>query len=287
MGTRVFRSTIWAATITGDTDKVLMDCPVPAECVQKNVWGEMHMNNVESDPLEWQEAIIYALEGWVIPVPDPDTALNLETLWDRFIPKDQEVASGAFDLDTVASAAASFYDLGEINLDAIMDMSNLRSENQWYSRKKMLTWANNRVGLVAGTPDVSTYADVHKIRARRDIPAEFMSWSLLAAAMPGQGDVDASRSTYASEGLWLQTKYIDVVLEQAWMELVGLTEAGAETPWTDAALAVQELVEPEPVYVGAGGAEFQPTPSANFFCHGTFELEVPGRKEVSVISGGR
>lgn len=287
MGTRIFRNSMWAANVGGNTDSVLMDCPVPAECTQHNVWGELHVVNQEADPADWDEASLYALEGWVIPVPDPDTALDLQTLWDRFVPKDADVASGAFDLDPATAVVGSFYELGEPNLDALMDMSNLRSEHQWYSMKKMLSWANNRVGLVAGTPDTSIVADVHKVRSRKSIHAEYMSWSLLAMASPTAGDVDASRSTYASEALWMQTKYMDVVLEQAWMELVGLTETGAETPWTDAALAVQDLVEPEPVFVtGANTAQFSPR-SYHAYCHSTFELEVPGRRQVAVISGGR
>lgn len=264
-----------------------MDCPVPAECMQHNAWGEMHLVNQEADPADWDEATLYALEGWVIPVPDPDTALDLQTLWDRFVPKDADVSAGIFDLDPATADTGPFLELGEVNIDALMDMSNLRSENQWYSRKKLLSFANNRVGIVAGTPDTSIIADVQKIRSRKTISAEYMSWSLLAIAMPAAGDVDASRSTYASEALWMQTKYMDVVLEQAWMEMVGLVEAGAETPWTEAALAVQDLVEPEPVFVVAGNTAQFNARSLHVWCTGTFELEVPGRREVATISGGR
>lgn len=287
MGTRVFRNTTYSVNVVAESDVVIMDCPVPAECQQHNVWAEMHAWGIEADALDWDQATMYGLEAWVIPVPDPDTALDLNTLWDRFVPKDTEVASGAFDLDPATAVTGSFFDLGEVNLDAVMDMSNLRSEHQWYSRRKMLSWANSRVNLTPGTPDLYSAQDVHKIRARKTIAAEYMSWSVMAFGAPSLTDLDSSRSTYASEALWMQTKYIDVVLEQAWVELVGLTEAGAETPWTDAALAVQDLVEPEPV----GGTG---TDTANFanmdyhvFANATFEIEVPGRREVSVISGGR
>lgn len=286
MSTSVFRRTVFAKTVTQNTDGVVADCPLPAECRQMNYWGRLHCVTVESDPLTWEEATEYGLEAWVIPVQDPDTALDLDTLWDQFVPKDIDVGAGLFELNPT-STAGSFIDAGEVNVDRLMDMGNLRSEAQWYSRRKMLSWANSRVALTAGTPDVFPVQDEVLMRVKRNMDAEVMSWSLLAFGATQHTDNDTTRLTYASEALWMQTKYIDVILEQAWMELVGLTETGAETPWTDAALAVQDLVEPEPVFVTAGSLAEWSGKDWNVWCDSTFQLQVPGRREVGIISGAR
>lgn len=286
MSTRVFRHTRYAHNVLSGADMVIADCPIPQGCSQLNVWGEVHCASIEAEALDWDEATSWGLEGWVIPVQDPDTALDLNTLFDQFVPKDTEMTPGSFELNPT-TVAASFMDYGEVNIDQIMDMGNLDPQARWYSYSKMLSWANNRVNLVAGSPDTFSVQDVHKIRSRKNMSADVMSWSVLAAGVPTGGDVDASRSTYASEALWAQTKYVDVVLEQAWMELLGLTETGAETPWTEAALAVQDLVEPEPVFVtGALTANWNPC-DLHVWCQATFELRVPGRKEIGILAGSR
>lgn len=285
--TVVFRHTLAAKNFAGGVDVILGDCPLPMETSQLQVWGELHVVNREANPMEWDTATMYGTEGRVIDVADPDTALDVETLWDNRVPKDADVASGVFDLDPATTNAGGFFEVGEPNIDALMGMSDLQPNNLWWTNRKILSWANNRVGLTAGTPDTYVIADLQKIRSTKRVTAEDYCWSLFAVGMPSFGDVDAARLTYESEALWMQTKYMDVVLEQAWMELVGLTEAGAETPWTDAALAIQRFVEPEPVFATASAtANFNDT-SMFSWCEMTFQVEVPGRKEVGVISGGR
>lgn len=285
--TIAFRQTLVAKNLAGGFDVIAGDCPLPMEVAQLQVWGELHVQTREANPLEFDEATFYGTEGRVLDVADPDTALDVETLWDNRVPKDADVASGVFDLDPATTNTSGFLETGEPNIDAIMGMSDLQPDNLWWTHRKMLSWANNRVGLVAATPDTYIVADVLKIRSTKRIVAEDYCWSLFAVAQPSFGDVDATQATYESEALWMQLKYMDVVLEQAWMELVGLTEAGAETPWTDAALAIQRFVEPEPVFVSAGATANFTGGSLHVFCNMTFQVQVPGRKEMGVVSGGR
>lgn len=76
-------------------------------------------------------------------------------------------------------------------------------------------------------------------------------------------------------------KYFEVVLEQAWMQLVQLVEAGAETPWEEAALLVEEVLEP--TVIEESSAAFAAI-AYNVYAKMTWDVTVPGRKEIKQIS---
>ena len=259
----------------------MADCPLPSECKQNNVWGEAHLVVDESETADVKEAGIFQGSGWVVPVTDPDTATDLNTLWDQLVPKDADVSSGGFDLDTATAVTSSFADGGEVNLDRLMDMSNLDDDKHYYRSRKMVSFANSPWGYQAGTPDQYYPAQVMPIRSKKNVSADMMSQSLVAFTTLHLTDIDASRSTYSSEKYWMQNKYVDVVLEQAWQYLVGLVEAGAETPWEDAATTIQAIVEPEPVDTGTRLVSW----ATNITAWATFDITVPGRREVKIVSG--
>ena len=81
-------------------------------------------------------------------------------------------------------------------------------------------------------------------------------------------------TTYDDEKWLMQLKYMEVVLEQAWMWLVGLVETGAETPWEDAANMIGDFLEPNVNEETAG--DFKAV-TWQTFSKMTFEITVPGR----------
>lgn len=234
----------------------------------------------EADLPPVDEIGVAAMSGWVLPVTDPDTAVDVDTLWDQLVPKDADI-SAPFDLDIATADAAPFMEWGEVNQDRILDMSNLDDDNNWYRWRKMYSFANNPLGFIAGTPDTFYATIVQKIRSRKRIMADHFSFSLLAFTLAVMSNVDSNRTTPPSEARWMQWKYIDLVLEQAWMDMVGLTETGAETPWIDATAAVEELVEPPIVDSGTRVGRTDMLVSA----WTTFDITVPGRREVKILSG--
>lgn len=109
-----------------------------------------------------------------------------------------------------------------------------------------------------------------------------MSQGLLVFSNPTLDDTTTlAAQSFTTEAKWMQMKYLEVVLEQAWMELMGLTEAGAETPWEEAALLVEEVLEPTVIEETAGAFTTNPF---NVFCSMTWDITVPGRREFNTIS---
>ncbi len=81
-----------------------------------------------------------------------------------------------------------------------------------------------------------------------------------------------------------EVKYIDHVLEMAMMDLLGLTEAGAETPWEEASDLLRAYLDPSLLEPNAG--TFVGT-SWGAFGELTFDVVVPGRMPTRVLTGGR
>ncbi len=264
-------------------DEVMAGCLIPSECVQNNVWGEVHV--ISDISMTWEDAMLYGADGWLIPDVDPDSSEPWDEVWDKHVDKAQDVSSGGFDLDIALADTGPVWEPGEVNLARIMDMSVLQDDHQWFRRRKMVTFASSPSGyeVVAAGADKYIPVDVFKVRSRKNIMADVMSVSLFGLSLPANNAVTtAEGSTPANEKEWMQIKYLEVVLEQAWMHLVGLVEAGAETPWEDASLLIQSYLAPDVYEANAGS--FGGGGGLTAYSTMTFDITVPGRREIKQLS---
>ncbi len=284
MAMRFFRHMLSQISMGGNLDRVLAHMSLPSECSQNNVWGDVHVIN--NDGFFIESAMVYGADGFVVPLPDPDTADSVDDIWDRLIEKEANPSSGVLDLDTTAVQGGPHFEAGETNQGLIADMHTYDDDNHWYKRRKIISFANAPTGFHWVTSGVSTFSptDHFKVRSRKKISAELHSMSLLGFTIPGlAGTSSGIENTPSSEAKWLQQKYLEVVLEQAWMFLVGLVETGAETPWEDAANFVDSLLEPVPFEDSAGAWL---TDTMRIFSQFTFDVTVPGRREFNILTGG-
>lgn len=280
MTLRVFRKTLVTDLIVANVDSVMADAPIPQGSSQNNVWGTVHM--VGPNPHATDDGSIWGSAAYLIPLGDPDNAIDVDVIWDRFTPKDQEISAG-FNIDSNGPLSGNFFDIGEINAELLLQMSAMPLDANWWSQRRMLTFANSPRGFVPGTPDTYVPADVLKVRSGRKMNAEQHSESLFAVAIANVSDDDTARSSPINEREWLHLRYAEITLEQAFVHLIGNVEAGAETPWDIAALDLQEFIEPEHLK--------HSTPDiihADFACFAemTFDISVPGVREFNVLSGG-
>lgn len=284
---RIFRHTL-SQKVTAFSDTIVLTAvALPSECRQNNFWGEVHVIGLDSVRPNVEQAFIYGVDGWITHIEDPDTSLTWDILYNTMIPFDKDVASGAFDLDTSVAHSGPSFEPGEPSIEALMDAANVDVDNHWYKRRKMLTYASHPRGLdPAADPPTWQQTDWFPIRVGRRLGVELMSGSMLAMTIPSMNDVSVTTSmvnTPAGDAEWIQIKYMEVMLEQAWMHLSGLTETGAETPWEDAAILVEDFVEPSVLENTAG--DFMSINPCNTFTVGTFDITVPGRREFNVLTG--
>lgn len=277
---RIFRHTLSQRSQGAGGDSIVANAHIPSECSLNNVWGEMHV--VSTGAFTITNAAWYSVLGVQVGVPDPATNLSLETLWDEMVPKDVDVGSDVIDLDTTGGAnTAPMFEPGEPNVAALLDAQSYDDDKQWFRRKKMISWATSPTGFEAGTPDTYVPRDFVKIRSKRRMFADIWEVAMLGFGSPSFDDVTTVPDTTGLEAEWFQKKYMEVVLEQAWMQLIGLTETGAETPWEDAATLVEDVLEPTVLEEDSGSFVAN---AWHVYTQCTFDITVPGRREIKQIS---
>ena len=178
-------------------DVVVMGMSLPSDSVVHAVNGEVHLwgTTVQAQNI----SAMYAFEGYLLPVLDPDAAVGYDTLWDTLVPKDTDVES--IDLDTGAADTAPFYEPGEPDFTKLFDIG-LQPE-RIFRRHRIMTIAN---GSVMTTRDPATPfavewvpGDHFKINIRKKYRVRQPSVMLFALAMPALDDTTSTVASAAAE----------------------------------------------------------------------------------------
>lgn len=269
---RYFRHTLYARAVPGGADEVIGHCDLPQESKLNRVQGEVHCIAAVQELVTSIQH--YACDGWILELPDPDTADSVDDIWDRMVDKDEDEA-GEFEMDTAFPITDVFDEPGEMNVERLAGLEVSTQDARWFRRRKMISLASNPTGY---DPAADNYfpADVFKVDSRRIKRPDDWAIGALGFGSPLLGDTTTViPSTPADEGVWLQNKYLEVVLEQAWMDLAGLTELAGDDPWQKATDMIEELLEPTVVEDIAGA--FQ-AGTWNVFCKLSWDITVPGRR---------
>ena len=75
---------------------------------------------------------------------------------------------------------------------------------------------------------------------------------VVALASPNLDDTTTVTPKALTEAQWPQIRYVGHVMERALLHVLGVTEAGAETPWEEATALLQAHLEPD-MYEEAAG----------------------------------
>jgi len=225
---------------------------------------------------------IYGMSGFVIPVLDPDGGATFDAIWDAQVPKDVSLAAGGFDLDTGAADTTPEFEIGTPSPAAIMDLV-AGAPVEIFRRRKYLTIANenNTRDVVDAGSDLKLVTDFFSTRVNRRVRVPDPSVVLFGVSSPDTLATSATLKTIPGEAEWSLLQYLEVALEQAFMSLVGLTEAGAETPYVDSMTFIGELVE-DTVFEETA-LSFTPT-SWNCYTIATFDISVPGKIAMGVLT---
>ena len=264
-------------------DGVMFGISLPSDTVVHDINAKVHILS-QSETVTALKAVMYGVEGWILPIHDPDAAAEYNTVWDTLVPKDTDVQT--MDLDTGAADATPFFEPGETDWTMLFDVG-LRPE-KIYSRYRMLTMTNGSV--FSYQDNQSPFAvnwfpgEGFTIRIKRRLRVRQPSLLVFGLASPSMDDKTNSLPTVLAEAKWAQVKYIGEVLERAYLHVLGLTEAGAETPWEEATALLQEHLEPDMHEGGTGAFEAVTWRS---FIDAKVDHSVPGRLGKATITTGR
>jgi len=222
------------------SDQVFFGLSLPSDTVINSIRAQVHL--VGTTIIDHLLAHYYAIEGWILPVLDPDAATQFETIWDNLVPKDTDVE--VVDLDVVASDTSPFFEPGEVDWTQLLDVG-LRPK-KIYGKYQLQTYANAASKLTVATDDPSYVpTDVVHISINKRMRVTQPSILAFAFAVPSGDDTSTVSETALAEGQWGQVKYIDHVMERGMLHLFGVVEAGAETPWEEATALLKLHLEPD------------------------------------------
>lgn len=277
---RLFGRRLSQRAVVGGTDQVLVGYPLPTDGVLNNVHLEVHV--IGPDGSNFQSMGMYGLDGHVIPVLDPDSGASFQTIWDQMIPKDKNFVAGDLDLDTVAADTTPVFEIGTPNLEGILNLVKGNTE-RIFKRRKYMSLANGSFY----TPDVSTTdarvsIDHFTTQVRKKVRVPSPSVVLFGMSLPDTLQTTTTEPTIPAEAEWLLLMYMEVVLEQAFMSVAGLTEAGAESPYEESMAFIGELVE-DNVFEATAGSFVGNTYVV--YTIATFDISVPGKISVNAVSG--
>ena len=225
-----------------------------------------------------------ALEMYLIPVTDPDTTLTFDQAWDRFVPKDSDL--GTLDFDTTTADATPMWEPGEHELADMFDVG-FQPEQLW-AQHRIITMAGGAIHIFQNnqTPFATVWqaGALETIRVRRRLSIGQPSVLVIGFGVPAFDDTTATLENALTEAEWAQIKYIDHTLERMQMDVLGLTEAGAETPWEESTALIFKHLEPD-VYEATAG--FFQTENYEVVAELVVDHSVKGDFDKMTISSGR
>lgn len=267
-------------SVVAGNDEVVAGYPIPSNGSLNSIHLGQHI--ISSEGQDYRGMGIYGCSGFVLPVLDPDGGATFQAIWDAQVPKDVDIAAGAFDLDTGAADTTPEFEIGTPDVSAIVDMA-AGAPREIFRRRKYMTVASQKAiytPVDAGT-DLVIFTDHYVTTINQGVRAVEPSVVLIGFSSPDTARTDQVEKTIPNEAEWALLQYLEVALENMLMSLIGLTEAGAESPYEESLAFIAELVEDT---VFEETANLFITNTYTVYTRATFDITVPGRISVKTVS---
>lgn len=267
---------LWKGSVATNTDKVFSGIVIPPGGVFRGCSIDMHVWGAET---VLANALMYGISAYLVPVLDPDSQIGFDALWDRLVPKDVAEGASALDLDTTSADATPEFELGDLNFAAVYDVGSAPVE--LYRRRRLLTAALRGSGLAA-TGAFTHWLPTDKFRIsvpggqRVNVPSVLM----FGMSSPVLDRTTATSFTEPTEREWLQLQYLEDTALDALKFLMGLHEAGAESPYEEASDLLARTLEPLPFEQVAG--EFA-SGTWQIVASAVYAMSVPGTLQVDSL----
>lgn len=256
--------------VLAGTDRVMAAFPIP-ESGQVRRWSiSVHLIAIDMQIIQ---SAMWGLSAWLVRVPDPDTLITVDALWDRMVPKDADFVSGGFDLDETDLDVTPEMEIGQPASAVEIFGANLADVMKIKQKAGIVSFASTAHGFEPGAPDKFTGTHVTGLSGGRLPRVMGPTYLLIGLSSPDTVDTTSTVEPTLGESAWVRYQYLQWMLEQAFISLIGLVEAGAETPWEDAASLLQALLEP--TVVEEVTAHFVPV-TWNATMRGVATVSVPG-----------
>ncbi len=151
-----------------------------------------------------------------------------------------------------------------------------------FERVEMITFGKQSAGFEVGTPDSYIPRDAFKSEIKQGYHVEYPSLLLFGFSCPVTTGTDGTFFVPDTNQDWMQLRFLADTAKDAWKQAVGLTEAGAETPYAEAAQLMADYLER---FREQTAGSFVPS-AFTVFADMRFEVEVEGELSIQAISAG-
>lgn len=268
---------------TGDVALMAISLPSDSRIHSIRFRGGL-LPNLEGQELPADEVTTYALEAWMLPIDDPDAAADIDDVWDTLVPKDTDVQT--LDLDAETADSSVFYEPGETDWSAVFDVG-IRPHRLWHHHRDISI--NNTLGIKfidSQTPFEPKWQPGAEFSFTRNKPLFISQPSILVIGigLPAGDDTVSVVELPLQENEWPRVKYLGDVMLLALQEVLGLTEATAETPFEEAADLIQRHLDPD-VMEETGG--FFTATAVKMYGEMTVDHSVVGSMDMQTVTTGR
>lgn len=227
-----------ARSVLAASDEVLMAWPVPSGCTVLNVWH--WLSSVAAQNFDVTQVCAYGVDGYLIPLLDPDGGIDIEVIWDTQVPKMNLTL--AFEMSD-ASDTQPRWEPGELLTEALTTMS-LNSPEQVFKRRMFITFADVQTGFLAGTPDTYRPVDKYRTHSKKSYFAPRESAYIFGFSNPNMAN-DVSDAELLPTGVnreWAMLKFIDWVMESMMVDVLGLSTGGTAVPFDEASAFIENIM---------------------------------------------
>ena len=127
MSVQVFPSLASERSIPLQKDRVVAAFPLPAGARLHKLWLSQ---SVIARSMSYIHAVLYGVDGFILPMLDPDTPITPDTMWNAQVPKDDAVGSDVIDLDTLPAGgdADPVFEPGDPSISDLLQMTTSPTE---------------------------------------------------------------------------------------------------------------------------------------------------------------
>jgi len=259
--------------VAANTDKVVGAHPLPQGGSIDQIDIIMKCTSPSGAALPMGKVVMYGVDVYVVPQPDPDSSITYDQAWNRFVPKD-DAPGTILNLDTTVADATPVMVQGQLDINAMFNMTGL-APKRIFRRRRMLSFAD--LGPTVGSQAVDTWtpAEAWNSTINRRVRVNQPSYVLIGFSSPPLTQTSVNiwvPPVGTSE--WAILQYMEKFLEDAFVSSLAMIDAGAESPYDTAEEYIQRLLED--IILEETTDAFHPQ-SWTVHTQSTFQVTVPGR----------
>lgn len=267
-------------TVAANEDKVMGAWPMPPGSRLVNVKG--HIDFGPQAPIAFDAVLASAITAFVLPVVDPDAAADVDSIWDKQVPKDEAEADDAIDLDTGTADPTPEWEPGVPDLVSII---GLDQAPEWFGRETWMTINTHPTNIHKDTTEKYWPGQVVNIDAQPRIGTQLYSIAMIAFSSPVATVVVATARNAPTKQQWGMLMFLETSIENMMQSLFSFPEAGQEQLYEDMSTYMGALTEPAVEVESTRANDFTPL-TFNVNVRLTAQVMMPEKGAPSNLSSG-